>query len=135
MKKPAGSKYLINSPIYDTAKGRPQLLRIVISPEYTKVDFGFQNDKSGWVRIDAKTFIRIKDTGQKLTMVRAENIPLAPVHHTFNTTKDWLYFSLYFPPLQIKEGKIDVIEAEPGSKKDFNYYNIVLDSKKFIELL
>jgi hypothetical protein len=91
--------------------------------------------RGGWVRIAKDTFIRIKETGQKLVMKRAENIPIAPVHHVYNTAKDWLYYSLYFPPMELKSGKIDLIEADPGTETDFNYYNIIIDSKKSIEIL
>lgn len=138
MKKFTNVSYLINEPIYNAAKGRPRLLRIEFSPDYTKVDFGYQTTsyyvKGGWVRISKETFIRIKSTGEKLTLTRADNIPIAPTHHNFNTSKDWLYFSLYFPPIEFKSGKLDLIEADPGDPTDFNYYDITIDAKKGIEL-
>ena len=138
MKKSTNVSYLINEPKYNAGKGRPQLLRIEFSSEFTKVDFGYQTTsyyvKGGWVRISKDTFIRIKATGEKFTLTGAENIPIAPVHHNFNTSKDWLYFSLYFPAIEFKNGKIDLIEDEPGDETDFNYYDILIDAKKGIEL-
>ena len=139
MKKSTSASYLINEPKYDADKGRPQLLRIEFASEYTKFDFGYQTTgyytKGGWVRIHKDTFIRIKSTGEKFTLIRADNIPIAPIHHNFNTSKDWLYFSLYFPPIELKSGKIDLIEAEPGKETDFNYFDIIIDTKKSIELI
>ena len=138
MKKYTNSSFLVNEPKYSAGKGRPQLLRIEFSPEFTKVDFGYQTTsyyiKGGWVRISKDTFIRLKSTGEKFTLIRTDNIPIAPVHHHFNTSKDWLYFSLYFPAMAFKSGKIDLIEAEPGESTNFNYFDIVIDTKKGIEL-
>jgi hypothetical protein len=138
MKKSTNASFLVNEPKYKAGKGRPQLLRIEFSPEFTKVDFGYQTTsyyiKGGWVRISKDTFIRLKSTGEKYTLTRADNIPIAPVHHHFNTSKDWLYFSLYFPAIDFKSGKIDLIEAEPGDPTDFNYFDIEIDTKKGMEL-
>lgn len=138
MKKSTSTSYLVNEPKYNAGKGRPQLLRMEFSSEFTKVDFGYQTTshyvRGGWVRISKETFIRIKATGEKFTLTSADNIPIAPVHHNFNTSKDWLYFSLYFPAIEFKSGKLDLIEDEPGDATDFNYYDIVIDAKKGIEL-
>mgnify|MGYP001581244882 CR=1 FL=1 len=134
------AKYLYNLPEHKSV-GRinPALLRIIITPAYTKIDFGYQTiryyEKGGWVRISKDTFIRIKATGEKFTMTKSENIPVAPVRHNFKSTKDWLYFSLYFPPMPPKTKWIDIIEAEPGTPNDFNYHDIELNSKKAMELL
>jgi hypothetical protein len=139
MKKKNTYSVLFNQPKYKAAKGRPQLLRITINHTQTKVDFGHQTTdyykKGGWVRIDENTFIRNKDTGEKLTITRAENIPISPARHDFDTTKDWLYFSLYFPPLPEKTVAIDLIEKENGDPTDFNYYDIQLSKTEAIELL
>ena len=138
MKKSSNTSFLINEPKYTAGKGMPQLLRIEFSPEFTKVDFGYQTTdlyiKGGWVRISKDTFIQLKSTGEKLTMTSADNIPIAPAHFHFNTSKDWLYFSLYFPSIEFKNGKLDLIEAVPGEPTDFNYFDIVIDTKKGIEL-
>lgn len=138
MKKYNSAAYLINEPKYKAENGKAQLLRIEFSPKFTKVDFGYQATsyytKGGWVRMSKDTFLRIQTTGEKLTMTRAENIPVAPIHHHFNTAKDWLYYSLYFPPIPLKTGKIDIIEEEPGESTDFNYHDIEIDAKKGIEL-
>ena len=138
MKKSTSKKNIINEPRYKASKRRPQLLRIEYAPDYTKVDFGYQATdhyiRGGWVRLAKNTFIRIQTTGEKHMLVRADNIPLAPVHHNFQTTKDWLYYSLYFGPIELQSGKLDLIEAEPGAPTDSNYYDIEIDANKRIEL-
>lgn len=139
MKKDSDISFLINEPKYNAGKGRPKLLRIEFTKEFTKVDFGYQTTdhyiKGGWVDISKDTFIRIKASGEKLTLVNAENIPISPTKHHFKTTKDWLYYSLYFPAMELKSGKIDLIEADPGESTDFNYKDIVIDKKKAIQLI
>jgi hypothetical protein len=139
MKNSNKTSLLFNLPEYKTSKERLQLLRIIIAPTHTKVDFGYQATsyyiKGGWVRIDKNTFIRVKATGEKLTMVRTENIPIAPNRLDFKSSQDWLYFSLYFPPLQKNANLIDLIEAEPGDSTDFNYFDIKLNLQAAIALL
>ena len=131
--------YLLNQPEYKAGEGRPKLLRIEFSSEFTKVDFGYQTTsyytRGGWVRMAGDAFLRIQQTGEKHTLTRADNIPIAPVHHHFNTSKDWLYYSLYFPTIPLKNGLIDIIEVEPGADTDFNYFDIEVDIKKIIELM
>lgn len=139
MSRKKSAKYLLSEPAYKADSVQARLLRIELSADYTKVDFGYQTtsyfSKGGWVRLNKGTFIRLQATGQKLTLVRADNIPIAPVHHYFNTKKDWLYFSLWFPPIPLKDSKIDLIEAEPGTPDDFNYRDIKIETKNFLELL
>ena len=139
MKKQSDKTILYNLPPCKTGDKRPLLLRVFVAKEHTKVDFGYQTMrnyiKGGWVSIAKDTFIRVKATGEKFTMIRAESIPIAPKRHDFKTRKDWLYFSLYFPPIPHSTDLIEIIETEPGEPTDFNYTNVVLDSKKAIELL
>jgi hypothetical protein len=139
MKKDSDTGFLINEPKYKAGEGRPKLLRIEFTKEFTKVDFGFQTtdfyDSGGWVKISKDTFIRIKSSGEKLTLINAENIPISPNKHHFKTTKDWLYYSLYFPSIELKSGKLDLIEADPGEPTDFNYSDIEIDKKKAIQII
>jgi hypothetical protein len=139
MKKTEGVSYLINEPSYKADAGRPVLLRIEMSPDFTKVDFGYQtNDdyfRGGWVRIDQATFIRNQSSNKKYQLIRAENIPIAPDQHHFSTIKDWLYFSLYFQPLPLEDIVVDLIEDESDDKNNFNYYQIQLKREQAIEVL
>jgi len=130
--------YLINQPDYRAGEGRPKLLRISLAATYTKLDFGYQTTdyyiRGGWVRIAPETFLRMHDSDIKYKMIKTENIPLSPDHHHFNTSKDWLYYSLFFEPIPVKTCVLDVIEADPGEDTDFNYFDVNLDAKKMIAL-
>jgi hypothetical protein len=92
-------------------------------------------ENGGWIRIAPETFIENKITNQRYKLVNAENIPLAPMHHYFETKKDWRYFSLFFPPIPQKDCAINIVEIENGTPNDFNYYNIELKMVDAIEIL
>lgn len=138
MKKSTDKKYLFNLPQYEAGKENAKLLRIVLSPTYTKVDFGYSTMwyyiKGGWVRISKDTFLKIKNSDEKLVLLKADNIPVAPTQHHFKSNKDWLYFSLYFPPIPLNDCKMDLIESEKGTTDDFNYFDIDLKIKEAVEI-
>ena len=131
--------YMFHPKVIKNYYSNPDLLRIHVTSEYTKLDFGYVAKdiyiNGGWIRIAPETFIENKITKQRYTMVNAENIPLAPMHHYFETKKDWRYFSLFFPPIPQKDCIINVIEIEDGTANDFNYYNIELKIAEAIEIL
>src|ERR1035438_3811450 len=129
---------LFNKPAYKSGKAKPQLLRIEFASTFTKVDFGYQATsqypRGGWVRISRDTFIRVHKTGVKYTLTKADNITITPQQYEFKTTKDWLYFSLYFPPIPFANGKIDLIEKESDADDtNFNFYDILLNAKTAME--
>jgi len=82
-----------------------------------------------------KTYIRILPDRDKLTITGTENIPKGVTKHEFKTTKDWLYFSLYFPPIPFKTCKIELIEKENSDGTDFNFNDIHLRISEAIKLL
>jgi hypothetical protein len=127
---------VIVSPEYDKHSRGPALLRITLAKDFSKFDFGYQTTdyyiRGGWVKISKDTCLLCSKTNKQLKLVRAENIPLGPSKHRFKTTKDWLYYSLIFPPIDNDTKVIDLLEDIPGSPNDFNYYNIQLDRKQFI---
>ena len=45
----------------------------------------------------------------------------------FNSSIEWRYFSLYFPPIPEGVKFIDLIEKELGDKTEFNFFRIKLD--------
>lgn len=138
MNKSTKVSYLLNQPKYEASVGRPQLLRIEFNPEYTKIDFGYQTTdyyvKGGWVKIAPITYIKVNTNQERLTLTNSINIPIAPEKHDFETKKDWLYFSLIFPPIKIEDCLMDMIEADKGEPTDFNYYNIEIKKSDLIEL-
>jgi hypothetical protein len=132
-------KYILHPKVIKSYHENPDLLRIHLTPEYTKVDFGYVAKdiyiNGGWIRIAPETFIENTITKQRYTLVNAENIPLAPMHHYFETKKDWRYFSLFFPSIPQKDCIINIIEVENGTPNDFNYYNIEIKMSDCIELI
>lgn len=121
------------------AKSNPDLLRIILSPDYTKIDFGYTAKemyiKGGWIRMEKDTFIEIKETAARYVLTQAVGIPINPEHHYFDSTKEWRYFSLYFPAIPQTNCTINIIEIENGSRNDFNYYEIEIGMENGIEVL
>lgn len=139
MKKNINKKYLLNNPSYNSEKENAKLLRVTISNSFTKFDFGYSTMwyyiNGGWVRIAKDTFIKIKGKDEKLNLIKADNIPVAPTQHHFKSNKDWLYFSLYFPAIPLEDCTLDLIEKETSSKDVFNYNNIDLKIKNAVETI
>jgi hypothetical protein len=121
------------------AHSNPDLLRIILDTEYTKIDFGYTAKemyiKGGWIRMEQDTFLEIKETGKRYVLTEAIGIPINPEHHYFESKKEWRYFSLYFPAISQTDCTINIIEIENGSKNDFNYYDIELKMENGVEVL
>lgn len=128
---------LYNLPQHNASHNNLQLLRVISSSDYLKIDFGyFATDhyiRGGWVKMSEATFVKIVATGEKKKLLKATNIPIAPKQLNFNTSHDWLYFSLFFEPISDKVTCIDVIEAENAEPTDFNFYNIQLKNKIYLK--
>lgn len=107
------------------------ILRVILTNEYTKIDFGYTADevyyRGGWIRMSAESYIRVHGHERKYAMTHNENIPLAPNHLHFKSKKDWQYFSLFFEPIPKKTCFLDLIEEENYNENDFNYYGIRID--------
>lgn len=121
------------------AKSNPDVLRIILNPDYTKIDFGYIAReiyiKGGWIRMEQDTFLEINETGKRYVLTQAIGIPINPEHHYFESKKDWRYFSLYFPAIPQTDCTINIIEIKNGSKNDFNYYDIGLKMEDGVEVL
>ena len=93
---------LINNPVFEIGHDKLFLLRVILHPEYTKVDFGYQAtdyyERGGWVRISPGTFIRDRKSAKIYKMTRADGICLAPEKFEFKSNQDFLYFSVFFEP-------------------------------------
>lgn len=142
--------YIISNPSHSRIYDNIQLLRITISEEETKIDFGYQATshyiKGGWIKINPYTFIQPTGSNKKLFLTNATNIPYGPEKLHFNSSIEWRYFSLYFPSLldapKSKKSSLqditpsksinsfDLIENEKGDETDFNFYTIRLDEEK-----
>jgi hypothetical protein len=141
---PKQKGYIISNPEYSRKNDNIQLLRITVSDEDTKIDFGYQAgeyDFGEWIHIKPETFIRAKEGNsknlvsanekfKKHILKKATNIPYGPEKLHFNSTVEWRYFSLYFPRLPEETEYFDLIEKEFGDDTEFNFFNIKLKDEK-----
>jgi hypothetical protein len=122
---------LYNLPQHQSSHNNLQLLRVISTSNYLKIDVGYYATehyiRGGWVRMSKDTFIKVLATGEKKKLIKTSNIPIAPKQLNFNTTHDWLYFSLYFEPISKQVKAIDIIENELSNPTDFNFFNIQLE--------
>lgn len=135
--------YIISNPSHPRMEDTIQLLRIIVTNEEMKIDFGYQAgefEDGGWIDIKKDTFIRVKESGNKTfamknetktkyLLKRATNVPYGPEKHHFNSTIEWRYFSLFFPKLPEGTLSFDLIEKEFGDHNNFNFHNIRLDEE------
>jgi hypothetical protein len=114
----------------DTPKQNPMVLRVILSEEFTRIDFGYTTpwyyEKGGWIRISPKTYLQIEGMKEKYLLKDATGISLSPKRVHFESTEDWQFFSLYFEPIPMKDCVLNMIEAEKPTPNDFNYYGIEL---------
>ena len=117
----------------------PILLRMLLTPEFTKVDFGYTTTnkyiRGGWIKMSKDTFIENVATKKRYKMIKATGISIAPQKHNFQSNKDWQYYSLYFEPMTKVDSVINLIEAENGTPNDFNYYDVTLKISEAMEVI
>lgn len=131
--------YLADIAVGDQRKTNPEIMRIVLSDAFTRIDFGYSAPwiyvRGGWIRIARHTFIQVQGNQKRYPLIEAKNIPLAPEVFEFESTEDWRVFSLYFEPIPLKNSVIDIIEEEQPASTDFNFYGVSvnLDQKRLLE--
>ena len=112
------------------AKSNPEILRVILSDQYTRIDFGYVAPwiyvRGGWITIAPHTFIKVHGSSKYHKLIEAKNIPLAPEQFEFESTEDWRVFSLYFEPIPLADCQFDIIEEENPTQNDFNFYNIMI---------
>ena len=135
--KQINKNYVVQPIFEEQFKKNPVILRVVLSKEFTRIDFGYAApwiyNKGGWIHIAPETFIQVKSNNERFKLSKAINIPIAPDRIDFESTEDWRVFSLYFEPIPINDCIIDIIEDENPDEKKFNYYNIELKNVKDVE--
>ncbi len=121
---------LFELPEMDSEKQNPKLLRVLLTKEFTRLDFGYTTPwyykKGGWIKISPKTHLRVEGSSEKYGLKEAVGIAIAPKRIDFESTEDWQFFTLYFEPIPQKEGILHMIEAEKPTENDFNFYGIEL---------
>ena len=130
---------LFEIPVLDTPKQNPLILRIILTDESTRVDFGYTTPwyyvRGGWIKISPDTYLQVEGSEKKYELQDAVGIPIAPQRTDFESTKDWQFFSLYFKPIPKKDCVINLIEVEKPTENDFNYYGIELKMGQGIGVL
>ena len=130
--------YLVSISIPKDQRWNPEVLRVVLSEDFTQIDFGYVAEwiyeKGGWIRIAPHTFIKVHGSDKRYGIKEAINITIAPEQHHFESTEDWQVFTLRFEPIPIKDCVIDIIEEVNPDENDFNFYGIELNDVKVIEL-
>ena len=113
------------------AKHIPEVMRIEMDDEFTRIDFiVFATSPAfnwEWVSILPTTFIRIAGLKEKLTLVKAVNIAVSPSRHYFKKRTDLLPYTLYFPALPKSTTTIDIIESESAGPTWFNFYGVSME--------
>jgi hypothetical protein len=121
---------LFELPEMDSEKQNPKLLRVLLTKEFTRLDFGYTTPwyykKGGWIKISPKTHLRVEGSSEKYGLKEAVGIAIAPKRIDFESTEDWQFFTLYFEPIPQKESILHMIEAEKPTENDFNFYGIEL---------
>ena len=81
-----------------------------------------------WVTVQPEIFIRPVGTSDKLGLVLALNIPVAPAKYFFKSKSERLKFTLFFPALPKNTTHIDIIESRSKDVKNpFNFFNVSMD--------
>jgi hypothetical protein len=123
----------------DTPKQNPRVLRVLLTKEFTRIDFGYTTPwyykKGGWIKISAKTYVQVEGSPKKYVLKDAVGIPIAPKRINFESTEDWQFFTLYFEPIPQQDCILHMIEADKPTPNDFNYYGIELNMGEGVEVL
>ena len=68
------------------------LFRAILNKEYTRLDFGYIATEEfvagGWIRISPQTYLRRQGDETRYTLTHADNIPIAPDHYHFQSTRE-----------------------------------------------
>ena len=108
----------------------PVLLRVIVSEQSTRLDFGYTTpwyySKGGWIKISPATYLTVQGSDKKYTLIDVEGIAIAPKRLNFQSTEDWKFFSLFFETLPTHDCIFNMIESENPTEDDFNFYNISL---------
>ena len=120
-------------------KQNPKMLRVVLTENYTRIDFGYTTpwfyEKGGWITISPDTYLRMKDLESRFILTNTEGIAISPKRLDFESTQDWQFFSLFFEPIPRMDCVFDMIESDKPTKNDFNYYGVELNYRNGMELV
>jgi hypothetical protein len=137
--KAMNKNLLIDISDYKSNTDNPQLLRMFVNSEFTRIDLGYSAkwyyEKGGWIDISPDTYLHVLGNETKYLLKSAEGVPIAPEKNHFESIKDWTCFSLYFEPLPIQNLRFHIIEDENPTDDNFNYYDIDLEMEDAMEII
>ncbi|MCE2711027.1 MAG: hypothetical protein LW688_00630 [Cryomorphaceae bacterium] len=126
-------------PTAESSQVNPSMLRIVLSEDFTRIDFGYTTpwyyEKGGWIKISPKTYLQVEGSKEKFILKEAVGIEIAPKRINFESIEDWQFFTLYFDPIPKKNCRLNMIEEEDPTPDDFNFYGIELRMDKGLTVL
>jgi len=138
MNKPKRS-YLAEFTAHGNQSANPTILRIILSTEYTRIDFGYLAPwiyiKGGWIKIARYTYLKVRGDKKKFTLIDAKGITIAPEILEFESIIDRQVFSLFFQPIPIRDCVIDMVEEENPTENDFNIDSIRVLNVKAVEVV
>ena len=89
------TKLLYCPPVHRKRTSQTDILRIEISQEYTRVDFCHLAmgtlTNGGWMSISPETYLQPCESGKKLKLREAVNIPIAPMTYRYKQPKETHY--------------------------------------------
>ena len=102
-----------------TDEGELTVIHFIVKPNTVKYAAEW------WVQVQPRIFIRACGSKERLGLVYAHNIPVAPQKYFFKNGHEQLHFTLFFPALPKGTTHIDIIENQGGSMtRYFNYYRV-----------
>jgi hypothetical protein len=136
---PKTTPKIIKRPVIDLGPDSDVAIsEIEVGDEFTRIDFFYISSRlyvnGGWIQMHPSCYIRPKGTDLKLTMIKAEGIPIAPIKYHFQCQGQAHSYSLYFPALPKGTTMIDVIERDGHYPNDFNFYCVRVRENLPIEI-
>lgn len=89
----------------------PQLLTGIEEKGFTIVHCDYCNGRYAWATIHATTYLLDPLTSEKVQLLHALNIPVAPQKHYFDRQNEQLNFTLIFPKLPPNWDVFNLVEV------------------------
>jgi len=104
------------------------ITKVEFTKQYTIVSFEHLNN-NGWIRLDRNIHIKTPDS-KRYKYIKSEGISIAPETYNFKEGETRHAFTVYFEPLPKSVKVFDILEVEPGSRFDFNFYGVDIKKKR-----
>jgi len=117
---------VVTNPVVSNSSAEmAKISKVIICDNYTIIEIETSNITSNgyfqWCNINKNTYI--KANGQKYTMIKTENIEIAPNKTYFQYAGQSIIFKLYFPKIPKTTQSFDLIES---AESEWKWYGIKL---------